>query len=123
MLRYDYSTWSTVPDVPTTEILESVWSDGTGQIFAVGPNGIVVHYDGASWSFMDSTTAQNLRAIAGTAPDDLFACGDAGVLLHYDGQGWGPIRNDMSAYCTGVYALPSAVYFTGASGTVLTLHR
>ena len=101
----------------------SYWTDGAGEIVAVGNGGTIVRYDGTVWSTMSSTTAHDLYDISGTAADDLFACGNAGVLLYYDGQGWGPINNDSAGYCTGVYALNDAVYFVGVSGKTLTLFR
>ncbi|MGE0786078.1 MAG: hypothetical protein AB7S26_10345 [Sandaracinaceae bacterium] len=65
-------------------------------VFVVGYEGAIVHYDGAAWTRMDSPTTQDLWGVWGATPNDVWAVGgtarDASnavpTLLHYDGVMW-----------------------------------
>jgi hypothetical protein len=72
----------------TTEHLRGIWGSCARDIFAVGDNGTVLHYDGSTWSHMISGTTEWLNAIWGNSPTDVFAVGGSGVILHYDGSIW-----------------------------------
>lgn len=47
----------------TEQRLQEVWGSSASDVFAVGDNGTVLHYDGHDWSPMDSGTTANLLAI------------------------------------------------------------
>ncbi|MDF2693089.1 MAG: hypothetical protein K0S65_1472, partial [Labilithrix sp.] len=42
--------WDTVPASPTTADLNAVWGSSSSDVWAVGNAGVVLHYDGKSWS-------------------------------------------------------------------------
>jgi len=66
----------------------SVWGSSASDIWAVGSEGCVVHFDGKAWRQLPSITSHNLTAVAGAAADDVWAVGAEGVVLHYDGHNW-----------------------------------
>jgi hypothetical protein len=82
-------TWTLVHDggsgAPDVRV---IWGTSPSDIFAVGEAGLILHYDGATWSLMDTPTTSNLLDIWGTAPDNVFAVGREGALLHYNGVEW-----------------------------------
>lgn len=56
--------------------------------WAVGDGGIIVFWDGSSWTTQDSPTALNLYSVIFTDVNNGWAVGgsgDTGVILHYDG--------------------------------------
>jgi len=59
--------------------------DGTSahDVFAVGQDGMIAHFNGASWKLMDSGVTHTLRAISGT-----IAVGDNGAITRWDGSQW-----------------------------------
>jgi len=62
---------------------------GTGRdVFAAGGGGTILHYDGATFSAMESGTAAMLFRAWGRAGDDVYVTGEQGILLHYDGSSW-----------------------------------
>jgi len=79
--------------------LKAVWGSSSKDIFAVGSGPsdlcLVVHYDGESWSVMDTPEANELNAVWGSSNSDVFAVGgkdNEGSVLHYDGDTWSSIK-------------------------------
>jgi cysteine-rich repeat protein len=68
--------------------LQSVWGSGHTDVFAVGDDGTLLHYDGQSWQPMESPTGEELYGAWGSGHADVFAVGDDGTLLHYNGDSW-----------------------------------
>ncbi len=86
---------------PTTG-LQDVWGAAPNDIFAVGGSGIVRHFDGNTWSGMQSGTMQTLLAVWGFSPADVYAVGfnpesfgnpaaPRGIILHFDGTAWSEV--------------------------------
>ncbi len=56
---------------PQGNELRGVWSSGPGDVWAVGMNGTIIHWDGTSWASAPSGTTNNLYGVWG-----------AGAILH-----------------------------------------
>jgi photosystem II stability/assembly factor-like uncharacterized protein len=76
----------------TEEYLLSIWGTSDDDIFAVGDNAVILHYDGKSWEPMQSPKEDYWTKVKGLRPDCVYAVGDNGAVIHYDGTKW----NDMS---------------------------
>lgn len=63
--------------------LRDVWSDGN-HFWIIGQDGIVVHYDGATWE-TNRVSTQDLNAIAGNSKSQVIAVGEEGTVLKWDG--------------------------------------
>jgi hypothetical protein len=66
---------------------ESIDGFARDDLYAVGDDGEIWHFDGAAWRACDSPTNQNLaevRCIDGQA----WICGDRGIVLRGDKDGW-----------------------------------
>jgi hypothetical protein len=50
-------------------------------VYAVGGDGTILHYDGASWSVTTSGTSVSLFAVWGTSSGEVYAVGDYGMIL------------------------------------------
>jgi photosystem II stability/assembly factor-like uncharacterized protein len=93
-LRYDASTgWQVEPASPRAHHLNllGVAFNGPSSAFAVGQFGVILHWDGASWSEDPqsiSLTQSQLDAVAFAATGEGWAVGANGTILHYDGQRW-----------------------------------
>lgn len=57
-------------------------------VWAVGQEGIIAHFDGTTWSAYTSPTTVDLRAIDMVSPDEGWAAGDRGIILHYLDSEW-----------------------------------
>lgn len=74
--------------VPTSQSLRSLWGSGPDDVFAVGKQGVIVHYDGSRATLMESGVEVDFEAVWGSGPDDVYAVGIGATVLHYDGTRW-----------------------------------
>ncbi len=67
-----------------------LWGSGPANIWAVGSDGVVLHYQGQQWQRVTGLTENNLHSIWGSGPDDIYVGGEE-TLLHFDGQEWATV--------------------------------
>jgi hypothetical protein len=92
--HWNGSAWSAVagPSIPDetngrSARLEGVWGSGLNDVWAVGMDdfarGIVLHWDGTTWSFTKVPIQGDkaLDAVWGSGPDSVWAVGN-GILHH-----------------------------------------
>lgn len=100
--------------------LYDIWGFSDNDIFAVGYQGRILHYDGTAWSEMDSGTDKSLWGSWGSSPTDVFACGQAGTLLHYDGTAWTSMTSPTDKQLLSMWgSSASDIYGVGVEGTLL----
>ncbi len=90
-----------------------IWGNASDNIYVVGEDGIIVHYDGTStggiqWKRMTSPTAQLLRAVWGVprvaqagVSERMIAVGNNGEILEYGGGAWSRVVNTRSGMLSG----------------------
>jgi hypothetical protein len=76
--------------------LTSVWGTSSSNLYAVGAAGLILHYDGSSWTQQSSGTDFSLIDIWGFDKEHIFAAGLSnnlgnGVLQKFDGKTWSTI--------------------------------
>ena len=69
----------------------------------MGYGGAMLHWNGMSWSDVNSGTANDLSAVWGTATDDVWATGNWGVAWHWDGGSWTQTLTGTDAPLNGVW--------------------
>ena len=82
-----------------------MWGSSPSDVFAVGHNGTIIHYDGnvsKIWEEMDSGVNIELEDVWGTGPNNVYACGGYGLLLHYDGSTWERVQLDAYQWFDGI---------------------
>lgn len=67
--------------------LYGVWGTSTTNVYTVGANGRIFHFDGTSWTPMSSPTGARISHLAGSGANDIWAAADT-VILHFDGTAW-----------------------------------
>jgi len=77
-------------DTQATEDLRAVWGSSKNDVFAAGNAGVIQHYDGTTWTTMDSGMSDDqIFGIWGTGPDNVYAVTRySSAILHYDGDNW-----------------------------------
>ena len=94
LLRNTGNGWSKAPYPAYFLDVNAMWGRSASDVWAVGSQGFVYHYDGATWSNPDTGISSslakvlNLYAVAGTDTGEVWALGQNGQFLHYDGQTW-----------------------------------
>jgi hypothetical protein len=102
----------------TSDALQAVWGTSASDIFAVGANGTILHYNGTSWSAMTSGTTDILLSVWGSASDDVWAVSPTGTVLHYNGTGW-TTATTLSSQPYDVWgSSASDIFAVGASGAI-----
>jgi hypothetical protein len=78
--HFDGHAWVPVT-IPETGVLNQLWGNSASDVFAVGEGGVILHYNGESWTA--STPADEiLLGIWSSAQAEAFAVGIAGTILH-----------------------------------------
>jgi hypothetical protein len=109
MARWNGSAWASVP--LEYHDLNAVWGAAAGDVWAVGSGGDILHFDGASWTTVESGTTAPLAGLWGTGPSDVWAAG--GGIMHYDGSAWSTVSSGRPS-ATAVWASgPSDVWAVG----------
>lgn len=68
----------------------AIWGTSDTNVWAVGDQGSISHYAGASFAQEPSSSTVNLNGVWGLAANDIWAVGNTGAILHYDGTSWQP---------------------------------
>ena len=112
-------TWSLMTS-PTSERLMQPWGTSGSDVFAVGYNGTIIHYDGTDWTTMTSPTSERLFGVWGTSGSDVFAVGYNGTIIHYDGTDWSTMTSPTSENLFSVWGtFSSDVFAVGCNGTII----
>jgi len=112
--------------------LRAIWGASANSIFAVGTQGLIVHWDGTTWSKMTvPPTTSHLYGVWGRSATDVYAAGSLGTVIHYDGSSWSTVNTGMGTALElrGVTGDANNVYIAGGqfpptnlNGVVLRLN-
>jgi PKD repeat protein len=83
--------WTDVTPENSTKILYGIWGTSPSNIYAVGQDGAILHYDGTAWTAETSGTTEKLNAVWGLSETNIYVVGENGTLLHKTAAGttWG----------------------------------
>jgi hypothetical protein len=100
----------------------SVWGSGPNDVYVAGQPGLILHYDGSSWTVEDSHTQQPLIAVWGASANEVYACGHRGTILRRSGGSWSAMNSGTTQNLYGVGRFQDgAIYVAGGRATVLKL--
>ncbi len=97
--------------------IKAIWGNSSSNIYFIGKDGGIVHYDGNTFTKMESGTDIDLISISGTGPDNVWICGwdyEESVLLHFDGNDWSKLLIQNQ------YLIPESDNLTGPITSVYT---
>jgi len=108
-------------DSGTRSVLRAVWGSGPNDVFAVGENGVILHYDGWTWSVMNGATLLiDLLGVWGSGPNDVYAVGESGTILHYNGTRASLVASGTTTDLMNIWGSgPNDVYVVGRDGSIL----
>ena len=75
---------------PTSQSLHDVFMVGADDGWAVGIDGLIIHWDGTEWSNVTSPAGEHLTSVHMVGADDGWAVGNDGEIIHWDGTQWIP---------------------------------
>ncbi len=88
--------WCVQPVEGVTQTLRALWGSSASNVWAVGDEGPIIHWNGNTWTVQNSGTGARLWDIWGAAANDVWAVGRWGTIIHYDGVSWTSARNDTN---------------------------
>ena len=116
--HYNGLIWLISHETPV--LMMGICGGSNADIFAVGANGTILHYNGSSWTPMSSGTAKQLNSVWYNSASDVFAVGYNGTILHYNGHSWSTMPSGTTKILSGVWGSSGDdVYAVGDAGTIL----
>jgi hypothetical protein len=103
--------WSMVAS-PSTDPLTGISGTSSSDIWIVGWNGTVLHFDGAAWSRVATGTGQDPIAVWAGSPTDVWIVGTDGIVAdalgnptiqHYDGMHWSIVASPSHGVLTSIW--------------------
>jgi hypothetical protein len=112
--------------VPSGHTLHSVWGSEPTNLFMVGDDGVIYHYDGQVYSQLESPTIQHLYGVFGSTKGSIgtqvvYIVGTKGTVLRFDGRTVSAIPSDTTEDLYGVFtdSKGETAWAVGQGGVVL----
>jgi hypothetical protein len=111
--------WTTLRQGVTSNELNAVWRNTASDVWAVGLNNTIVHYNGTQWT-QPITGLQwaAYTSVFGATGTDVWAVGGGGAAVHWNGTKWTRVATNSTANLTGVWGSASNNYYATANGGV-----
>jgi photosystem II stability/assembly factor-like uncharacterized protein len=111
----------TIMNSGTSTRLMDVWCHTSNDVFAVGFDGLILHYDGSTWTTMTSGTPVILYKVWGTSSTNVYAVGNEGTILHYNGSSWAFMDSPSAEISLrGIWGTSATnIYVVGNDGLIL----
>ena len=78
------------------------WAVGEAMTIPI-KQGVIIHWDGKKWQYIDNPSTDSLTAIYFTSADNGWAVGSNSHILHFDGSKWEKIAPPRFCYLSDVY--------------------
>lgn len=90
-------------------------------LYVVGGNGEIFHYDGAEWTECESPARRPLTAVRAVSAQEIWVCGNGGVLLRGNARSGFAVAGSCSAVVnfSGLGLLGGQVYLAANKGLFL----
>jgi hypothetical protein len=86
----DGGEWTAVQS-GMTQTVNALYGFADNNIWGVGDNGAVVHYNGAGFSAQPSPSELHLYGVWGSGESDVWAVGEDATVAHFDGLTWSAV--------------------------------
>jgi hypothetical protein len=126
-LRFDGASWAPMA-AQLPDGLESafygLWGSSAADVYAVGVRldvdhlvGSMAHFDGESWSLVDTPGGGVPNSVWGLDASTVFAVGEGGMILERDGDGWSAMDSGSEQRLLAVWGRAAdEVYAVGVGG-------
>ncbi len=98
--------------------IEGIWGTSATDVFAAAHGGLVLHYDGTTWSTVFQDISYLNMDVWGSSATDVYVVGHAAKVVHYDGTFWNLMTSGMSDMLSAVWgASPNDIFAVSWDGT------
>ncbi len=114
--HYDGVEWTLIGTAPTG--IHQLGGSGPNDIYAVGFEGMMTHYDGATWTPVLGFSSIDITSVWSIAVDDVLALQQGSQLYHFDGIDWTLVGSDTTAsYFSDMWGTSASnVWFVDRNG-------
>ncbi|CAN5238202.1 hypothetical protein BH11MYX1_BH11MYX1_17090 [soil metagenome] len=112
--------FTALPTPTLSMTADSMWGASSTDVWIVGDlggssgTGVVIHWDGVSWTQIQAPTQSPLHAVAGSRADEIFAVGTQGTVLRYTGAAWAVLDSPAAPALADLWAAaPNNVFAVG----------
>lgn len=119
VLRYDGTSWTTA--YTASKDLNAVFALDANHVWAVGKTGLIVFFNGSSWTVQETGSIKDFAGVSFGSPNDGWVIGKTGTLFHYKDGSWTLYEHSLTTKdLTGIYfTSPESAYAVGKTGTLL----
>jgi cysteine-rich repeat protein len=129
VLWHDGRSWREM--IRTDAPLRGIWGETGNELFVVGDEGTILHYDAAApgqWRQIpcepsESVPCGRLNAIWGSSRSSIHVVGENGVTLRFDGQSWSTPLVISTEHLLDLWGTSEHVFAVGASGSLFHHER
>jgi hypothetical protein len=128
ILHYDGTAWTNValPMIQRANVhaFYKVWGSAANDVYVVGQRGIVLHWDGTTWSELFVGASDDLISVWGTSTNNVVAVGGRGngIISVWNGSQW---RTQSLAPLPGLNGVwlrsPTVAHAAGANGVLVRI--
>ena len=120
IFRYHQGAWTLAYDLFLDVTILDIWGSSPDSIYAVGDEGLVLHWNGVDWQRMVSGTKSALYSIWGYDDTHILAVGDFGLVLRWNGETWAEFYAGTENFLFDIWgdALDN-IFIVGLSGTLV----
>jgi len=116
--RYLNGAWTNLKKEELNDYpANSIWGRSGRELYAVGDH-MILHYDGAQWTWVSGAGNSYLYAVAGTDRDVYAVVADGTILQLHDGL-WSPMESGTTYYLYAVYAWGDRAFAGGEDGAMM----
>lgn len=105
-------------DVAPTDYF-AIDGSAADNIYIVGREGRILHFDGAELTQVESPTQEHLFAVHVVSPERAFAVGAHGTVIAWDGETWSLDASGTTEELRGVWADDVSALAVGANATAI----
>ncbi|TMM47787.1 WD40/YVTN/BNR-like repeat-containing protein [Colwellia ponticola] len=117
--RFGGQEWTLHFDLHLDITILAMWGSSPNSIYAVGDEGLILHFDGLNWQRMASGTKSALYGLWAWDNEHLLAPGDFGLILRYNGTEWAEFNVGTENFLYGAWGDSlTNIYSVGLSGTL-----
>ena len=84
-------------DAGATENIRRVWANGPNDVWFIGQSGLVLRWNGTTFTKDYCPVCGDLWGIWGTGPDDVWLADSDGQLIYWDGGSYTPLANSPTS--------------------------
>jgi hypothetical protein len=118
--HWNGTSWSEAlkTDLP----LRGIWGSGANDVWAAGENGLIMHFDGNTWTEVENDDVINFRAVHGVSADEVYFATAGNSVYRWNGSNVTKEHAGLN-FGNDIFASqPDSVWVVGPNWSILRRH-